>query len=93
MEDVAFGEPVILLQVPGREDLAVQDEVLKVGDVLGQRGDDRVTEFVTLRRPGLGTVLQVVGGVLDKDGHDVLAGRGHAGVAERGDDHVQERAL
>ncbi len=51
LEDVAFGEPPLALEVEGRQDLAVQDDVLDVRRVLGDGVDDGVAERLLDARP------------------------------------------
>jgi len=72
------------------EDLAVEDELLQVGRVLGDRVHHRVAEGFALLVPG--PFPQLVGRVLHEAGQDVLAGRRHRRVGQGGDDHVDVRA-
>ena len=85
LEDVAFREPEVALEVERREDLPVLDDVLDVRRVLGDRVDDRVAEGLALLVP---VALEVVGRVLHEARHDVLAGRSEGGVRQGRDDHV-----
>src|SRR5262249_29050138 len=72
LEDVALGEAPLTLEVERRDDLPVQDEVLQVRGVLGERVDDGVAELLLLVVPA---ALQVVRRVLDEAREDVLARR------------------
>ena len=51
LEDVAFGQPELALEVERRQDLAVQDDVLDVRRVLGDGVDDGVAERLALVVP------------------------------------------
>ena len=52
LEDVALGEAPLALQVQRRQHLAVQDELLQVGRVLGDGVHHRVAEGLALLVPG-----------------------------------------
>ena len=53
LEDVAFGQAEVALDVERRQHLPVQDDVLDVRRVLGDRVDDGVAERLALRRPSV----------------------------------------
>src|SRR2546426_9795181 len=80
LENVAFAQPGLLLDVPRGENLAVKDRLFQSRTVLGKGVDDGVPPRLALRGPGRRTFLDVIRGVLDEDGHDVLAGRSHGRV-------------
>ena len=88
VEDVAARQAVRLLEVEGRQDLAVRDLALEVRGVGGDGVDDGVAEGVALRVP---VALQLVRSELRDDGHHVLAVRGERGVGEGRDRDVAVR--
>ena len=64
LEDVAFRQAPLALQIERRDDLPVQDDVPQIRRELRQRVDDRVAERLALRVPV--PALQMVGCVLDE---------------------------
>src|SRR3546814_7086533 len=75
LEDVAFGEADLALDIPGRAHLLVQDEVAEVGAVAGDLGDDGLRQSLARRPIPRLAGGQLVGRVLHEDRHPVLAGR------------------
>src|SRR3546814_10442488 len=86
LEDVAFGEADLALDIPGRAHLLVQDEVAEVGAVAGDLGDDGLRQSLARRPIPRLAGGQLVGRVLHEDRHHVLAGRCHGGI--RSEEHT-----
>ena len=82
--------PIVALDVERREHLAAHDQAPDVRRALGDGVDDGVAERLALLVPG--ALGEVVRRVLHEAADDVLAGRRHARVDQRGDDHVDVRA-
>ena len=82
VEDVALGEADYLLQVPGGDEVLVQDRFAQARHVLLEGVDDGLAEGLAFVRPGLGAALAMVGGVLHEAGDDMLARGRHGGVRE-----------
>src|SRR5579875_4175438 len=86
LENIAFGETDLLLDVERSEDLPADDDVFEIGGVLRNRVDDGVAEFLAATFPRTG--FEFVGRVLHEAGEDVLAGRRDGSVGKAGNDHV-----
>src|SRR6185436_9953796 len=80
-EDVPFRQADGPLDVEGRPDFALEDEVPEAREERFQRRLDRVAEVLLLGVPV--ALAEVVGRVLDEARHDVLAGGRHVRVDRR----------
>src|SRR6266545_4779037 len=86
VEDVASGESDHLFEVPRAQDLPVEDDLPDVRDVLLDRVEDRLPEFIAAVRPA--PVPERIRRVLNETGHDVLSRRGQGRVERRRHAHV-----
>ena len=91
-KDVALGQRNLLLDVPRREHLLVEDDVLEVRDELRERIDHRIAEGIPLLI-FVAVFRHVVAGILDEARHHVFAGRRHARIDHRRDVHVDVGSL
>src|SRR5439155_4352164 len=81
MKDVSAAETVGLLQIEGRDDLAVNDQVGEVRGV-GRKGSNHgIAELVAAGIPA--SVFQFIRSILNMDGHHVRAFRRKRGVDKR----------
>ena len=90
LEDVAFGQADLGLQLARRAHLDVQDAVLEARRVFLDLVEAGRAEGVAV---GIGPVaaFDLRRGVLHEAGHEMLARRGHRRVDHGGDHHVLER--
>jgi hypothetical protein len=89
VEDVAADQPVLLLHLPGADDLAVEDGALEVGGEVGVAVDHPVG--VGLQLLGVGGVDPLVRAPLGEQRHHVHALGRQRLVEHRGDAAVGER--
>ena len=87
LEDVAFRQAEVALDVERRQHLPVQDDVLDVRRVLRDRVDDRVAERLAVLVPAA-LFLQVIRRVLHEARHHVLARRRDRRIGQARDHHV-----
>jgi hypothetical protein len=90
LEDVAFRQAEVALDVERRQDLPVQDAIPDVRRVLGDRVHDRVAERLPVGVPA-SLFLQVIRRVLHEARHDVLPRWGDRRIGQARDDDVDIR--
>src|SRR5690348_4570192 len=90
LKDVSFAEPEFSLQIKRRENLFVDDDVFYIRRVLGQSINHVVAERLALFVP-VQPRPQLVGRVLNKARHDVLARRRDGRIGQRWNDDIDIR--
>src|SRR5437870_12994431 len=91
LEDVAFTQPPLALEVERRDNLLVKNYVFDVRRVLGNCVDNVIAERFFLIVP-IQTGSQLIGRVLHEARKNMLAWRSHRRIGQRRDDHVDVRA-
>ena len=92
LEDIALGQPDLVLDIPGRAGLDMEDQLAEARCVFLDGVQHILLEGgLALRTPG--PLGQLVGRVLHEDRHEMLAGRGHGRIDRGGDHDVEEGPL
>src|SRR2546428_7908050 len=89
MVDMALRETEPALEVRRRQYLPSHEPPFEAGHVVVEEGLDPVRELLASLVPG--PLTQLVRGVLDRDGHDVLPGWSEVRVDDSRHEHVEER--
>src|SRR6266851_1902698 len=92
LEDVALTQSPFAFEIERRDHLLFNNDVLDVGRVLGDGIDHGVAEGFLLIVP-VQARPQLVGSVLHKARHHMLARRRDGRIGKRGNDHVNVRTL
>src|SRR5260370_3308758 len=89
LKNVSLRKTKIAFKIQGRQDLSMQNQILDIRRVLGNRLNHRIAKFFTLLIPV--SLLQVVWGVLHEARHHVFAPWRHGRIRQTGNDHVDVR--
>src|SRR4029450_3457970 len=89
LEDFAFRQTELALEIERREHLPVKDAVLETRCVLGDGVHNNISERVAAIVPG--ARLQVERRVLDEAGHDMLSGGRHGWIGQTWNHDVDVR--